>query len=209
MTVDPQLLLKYAFPGMDEVALVEMAELAKMSTYPVDTVLCHEGVEEEVFYLLAEGQVVITQRLGDEDRLLRYGNPGDYFGEMALIANTPRNATVRTVVETTVLEIDKKTFIEMIRQNPVIALTMFRTSVGWLRANDKAALEELGRQKRELERAYYELQTQERLRTEFLTTLAHELRTPLTSATGFMQLLKNAAIAGPAREMALERIASN
>lgn len=209
MTVDPQMLLRSAFPGMDENALSEMARLAMINTYPADTVLCHEGAEEEVFYLLGDGQVVITQRLGDEDRLLRYGNPGDYFGEMALIANTPRNATVRTITEATVLEIDKATFIEMIRQNPVIALTMFRTSVGWLRANDKAAIDGLSRQKRELEEAYFELQTQEGLRTEFLTTLAHELRTPLTSATGFMQLLKNAAIAGPARDMALDRISSN
>src|SRR5215475_370639 len=113
MTIDAQLLLKYAFPGMDDDALVEMARLALQNTYPADTVLCHEGMEEEVFYLLGEGQVVITQQLGDEERVLRYGNPGDYFGEMALIANTPRNATVKTTTDATVLEIDKATFIEM------------------------------------------------------------------------------------------------
>src|SRR5262245_58215598 len=208
MTVEPISLLKQVFAGMSDEALVQMAWLTQIRTYPPETILCHEGAEEDVFYIVGEGQVVITQQLGNEERFLRYSGPGQYFGEMALIANTPRNANVRTTVETTVLEIDKASFIEMIRQNPIIALTMFRTTVGWLRANDTAAIAALNRQKQEIERAYDELQTQERRRSEFLTTLAHELRTPLTTANGFMQLIKSGAMSGPALQMGLDKVAN-
>jgi signal transduction histidine kinase len=208
MTVEPISLLKQVFAGMSDEALVQMAWMTQVRTYPPDTVLCHEGAEEDVFYIIGEGQVSISQQLGNEERFLRYSGPGQYFGEMALIANTPRNANVRTTVETTVLEIDKASFVEMIRQNPIIALTMFRTTVGWLRANDTAAIAALSRQKQEIQRAYDELQIQERRRSEFLTTLAHELRTPLTTANGFMQLIKSGAMSGPALQMGLDKVAS-
>ncbi len=207
MTVEPISLLKQVFPGMSDEALVQMAWMTHIRTYPPETVLCHEGAEEDVFYIVGEGQVIITQQLGSEERFLRYSGPGQYFGEMALIANTPRNANVRTTVETTVLEIDKSRFVEMIRQNPIIALTMFRTTVGWLRANDTASIAALNRQKQEIERAYDELRTQERRRSEFLTTLAHELRTPLTTANGFMQLIKSGTMSGPALQMGLDKVA--
>src|SRR5260221_8707574 len=191
MSFDALTLLKQVFPGMDETALVQMARIAKKEDYPADTMLCHEGALEEVFYILGEGQVIVTQQLGDEERFLRYSEPGQYFGEMALIANSPRNANVRTTVDSSVLEIDKEAFIEMMRQNPIIALTMFRTSVGWLRSNDTAAITALSRQKAELQQAYDTLRIQERQRSEFLTTMAHELRTPLTSASGYMQLIRS------------------
>jgi signal transduction histidine kinase len=208
MAIEPIGLLKQVFPGMSVDALVELAWLTTTHTYPPDTLLCHEGVEEDVFYIIGEGQVMVTQRFGDEERLLRYAGPGQYFGEMALIADTPRNANVRTVVETTVLEIDKDIFAEMIRRNPIIALTMFRTTVGWLRANDAAAIAELSSQKQEIERAYHELRMQEKRRTEFLSTLSHELRTPLTTASGYMQLIKSGNMAGPALHMALDKVSS-
>jgi signal transduction histidine kinase len=208
MAVEPITLLKQVFPGMADEALVQMAWMTRVQTYPPETMLCREGAEEDVFYIVGEGQVIITQQLGSEERFLRYAGPGEYFGEMAVIANTPRNANVRTTVETTVVEIDKASFVEMIRQNPIIALTMFRTTVGWLRANDTAAIAALNRQKQEVERAYDELRTQERRRSEFLTTLAHELRTPLTTANGFMQLIKSGAMTGPALQMGLDKVAN-
>jgi signal transduction histidine kinase len=208
MTVEPKALLKQLFPVMDDAALAEITRLARMRTYPADTILCHEGVEEDIFYILGAGQAVITQQLETEERFLRYVEPGQYFGEMGLIANTPRNATVKTVVESTVLEIDKATFIEMLRQNPVIALTMFHTTVGWLRSNDRAAIAALTESKHQIEEAYEALQQQEERRSEFLTTLAHELRTPLTTANGFMQLIKSGSMNGPALQMGLDKVAS-
>src|SRR5438045_4802428 len=118
MSFDTEALLRQVFPGMDELALQGMIRLAKVHTYPPDTLLCREGAEEEVFYIIGEGQVIVTQQLGDQERFLRYSGPGQYFGEMALIANTPRNASVRTTEQSSFLEVNKATFIEMIRQNP-------------------------------------------------------------------------------------------
>ena len=76
MTIEPTALLRQVFPGMTEDALSQMAQLAQVRTYPPQTYLCREGAEEEVFYILGEGQVIITQKLGVEDRFLRTQLPG-------------------------------------------------------------------------------------------------------------------------------------
>lgn len=206
--IDPKSLLKQVFPSLEEDALTEMARYSRTNTYPEGTLLCTEGALENVFYVLAEGKVEVTKHFeaGGTEHHLRFSGPGDFFGEMALIANSPRNANVRTLETTTVIEIDKPLFIEMLRYSPAIALTMFRIAVERLRANDQRAMKELSHQKGEVEKAYSELQLQERQRTEFLTTLSHELRTPLTSANGFMSFIKGGAIQGPALAMAHEKI---
>ena len=51
--------------------------------------------------LIAEGRIVISQKIldGDEERIVRVGGRGDVAGEMALIQNAPRAATVRTTTE--------------------------------------------------------------------------------------------------------------
>ena len=206
MAFDPVELLRSVFPGMADESLLDMAQIARSTRYPAGTLLCHEGAEEEVFYIIGEGQVMISQQLAGQERVLRYSEPGEYFGEMALIADTTRNANVRTTMESAFLEIDKHTFIQLLQQNPVIALTMFQTTVGWLRSNDKRAIDEISRQKAEIEQAYHELKIQEQHRSEFLTTLAHELRTPLTTANGFMQLIKSGNMPGPALQMALTKV---
>lgn len=193
---------------MPDDARRQMAAIAKVTRYPAETLLCREGAHEEVFYIIGEGQVIISQQLGSSERFLRYADPGQYFGEMALIANSPRNANVRTTMDSAFLEVDKAAFIEILRQNPIIALTMFQNTVGWLRANDRAALDDLHRQNEQLEKAYEALQIQEKRRSEFLTTLAHELRTPLTSSNGFMKLIKSGTMTGPALQMGLDKVAS-
>ena len=105
-------LLRLAFKGLEDNELQEMATLTEIRTYPPNHVLCHEGAYEDVFYIIADGQVEITKKLieGEDERLLRLGGRGDMVGEMALIQNAPRAATVRTVTECTVLEMEKKGF---------------------------------------------------------------------------------------------------
>jgi signal transduction histidine kinase len=169
--------------------------------------LCIENAEEDIFYIVESGAVEVTKKLldGKEQWLRNYG-PGDFFGEMALISNSPRNASVRTTETTTVLEIDKGMFIELLRDSPIVALTMVSASVERLRSNDRLMFRELNAQKQAVEQAYAELQAEERRRTEFLTSLSHELRTPLTSASGFMQMIQKGNISGPILTMALEKV---
>jgi len=71
-----------------------------------------EGEEvAQIFYIIEKGSVVVTQR--DEkgiDRVVNRKGPGDYFGEVALLENKPRNATVMTSEDSVLLCLERETF---------------------------------------------------------------------------------------------------
>src|SRR5512137_2563313 len=96
-----------------------LRQVAAVKQYPAGTVLCHQGALEKVFYILRQGTARITQRLSDtEEILIALRNPGEFFGEMALVDNSPRSATVTAVTSVEVLEIDEATFKQVLRSSP-------------------------------------------------------------------------------------------
>ena len=136
-------LLRLAFKGLDEGELQEMAALTQLRNYPPDHVLCHEGAYEDVFYIVAEGSLVITKKMLNEpgERVLRVGGRGDLVGEMALIQNAPRAATVRTLTSCTMLEMGKKDFESILSKSPRMAIDIIRITLDRMRANDHIRVE--------------------------------------------------------------------
>ncbi len=207
MAVDPVELLMEVFPDVSRDVLTAIARLADLKTYPGNTILCTEGDVGNTFYLVGSGEVAISKKMShDEVRILRRGKRGEFFGEMALLHDALRSATVTTVSETIVLELDRTTFVAAIQQNPSMVLTLIRTMIDRMRANDAQALADLRAEKEKVEQAYEELQRQEQKRDEFLDTMAHELRTPLTAAKGYIQLVKAGMVQGPTLNMAVDKI---
>ncbi len=183
MAIEPIDLLEKAFPSLAYDELKHLAGLAKVHTYPPETILCHEGAYEQTFYLISEGTVVITKRFDENEELvLRQAGPGEFFGEMAIIQDAPRSATVSTIKETTVLEIDKEALEQALNQNAALALSMIRTTFDRLRQNDIMTI-------RELREAFQTLAQLDKAKLDFIQVAAHELRTPLTVMRGYGSML--------------------
>ncbi|MGD8403998.1 MAG: ATP-binding protein [Anaerolineales bacterium] len=161
-----------------------MAKLSHFHTYPAGHILCQEGAEEDVFYIIAEGSVLITQQLSDEEdeRILRTGDKGDVIGEMALIQSEPRSATVRTTSVCTTLEMDKKDFETILSHSPRLANNIIRITLDRIRANDRVAVEDLQKTNKILRQL-------DRNKLDFIQVASHELRTPLTVIKGYVELL--------------------
>ena len=202
--------LAKAFPGIPESEALKLVEKGQVASYPAGTDLCVEGNVEEVFYVLLSGEVKVTKEINPNDnRLLKFLNPGDFFGEMGIIHDAPRAATVSTTTESSVLEIDKEGFQEVLQQSSTVSLAMVREVSRRLRENDEMAIEDLRIKAGELAHAYQQLAELDMARREFLTTIAHELRTPLTSASGFLQMIKMGYLEGGALDEALEKVSRN
>ncbi|MFN7211059.1 MAG: ATP-binding protein, partial [Aggregatilineales bacterium] len=186
MAIQPLEVLQRTFPGIQsEAELAQLAQLARQATYPPDTVLCREGAYEKVLYLICEGEVIITKRfdtLSEEHLVLRRATSGEYFGEMAIISDAPRSATVTTTKETTVLEIDQDVFRTILERNADLALQMVRQTFERLRQNDRMTLEEL-------RKAFQTLEKLDRAKLDFIEVTAHELRTPLTIMRGYASMM--------------------
>jgi len=183
-TYDKISLLRLAFEGLEEAELQEMADLSRFSAYPANHVLCQEGAYEEVMYIVAEGNVLITQQMGDieGERVLRIGGKGDLVGEMALIQSAPRSATVRTTNPCVMLEMDQKDFETILRRSPRMANDIIRITLDRIRENDRTAIEELQKNIKFLRHL-------DRNKMEFIQVAAHELRTPVTVLKGYANLL--------------------
>jgi len=168
---------------LEEKELKEVAELTRFRSYPTNHILCHEGADEDVLYIVAEGNVVIAQKMSDDrERILRVGGKGDVVGEMALIQNAPRSASVRTISACTMLEMEKKDFETILRRSPRMAIDIIRITLDRIRENDQVAIADL-------QKTNQVLRQLDRNKLEFIQVTAHELRTPLTVLKGYVNML--------------------
>ena len=146
-------------------------------------VLCQENELAYTFYIILEGQVEVSKALDPtHPRVLKNLGSGDFFGEMALIHNAPRAATVKTLTPTTVLEIHKEDFDRLVQRSASLSLALARETSRRLRENDEMAIEDLRLKAGEVASAYQKLAEQEFARREFLDRVSHELRPRLTTA---------------------------
>ena len=186
-------LLQLVYKGLGDETLAEIAELSHIHSYPADHLLCREGAYEDVLYIIADGHVSITQQLDDEEgeRILRIGGKGDVVGEMGLIQNAPRAASVRTTTPCTTLEMGKDDFEAILSKNPRIAIDLIGITLDRLRENDQRAI-------LDLQKTNKILRQMDRNKTEFIQVTAHELRTPLTVLKGYVNVLQ-ASLNGDAK----------
>ena len=206
----PSRVIPRAFPGIKPGEVEELIANCQVKAYPGGTILCRENEVEHIFYMILEGEVKVTKLVNaSEVRLLKTLGAGDFFGEMAIIHNAPRAATVTTTSPVVVLELDKKAFDRVLEKSSSIAMAMVREISSRLRANDEMAVEDLRVRASELAQAYQKLAEEELARRDFLSNIAHELRTPLMSASGYLHLLKKGAINGEQLGNAVETIDRN
>ena len=185
-TLDKIALLRLAFKGLDDSELEEIAELTEFHTYPAGHILCTEDEFEDVLYIVADGKISISKLMGegDDEKTLRLGGRGDMIGEMALIQNAPRAATVRTITECTVLEMEKQDFEIILSRSPRMAIDIIRITLDRIRSNDKSVIENLQNTNKVLRQL-------DRNKMEFIQVAAHELRTPLTVLNGYVKVLQS------------------
>ena len=93
---------------------------------PKGTVLFRVGEPGKEMYVLQSGKVAISKKVRDVEKVLAILGPGEFFGEMAIIANKPRNASATVAEDAKLLVIDPKTFESMIRGNAEIAVRMIK-----------------------------------------------------------------------------------
>jgi len=187
----PSRIIPRAFPGIKPDEIEELISNSQVRSYAPGSILCYENAIEDRFYMILEGDVEVTKVINNTDtRLLKTLGSGDFFGEMALIHNAPRAATVTAKTRLTTLELDKASFNRVLKNSTTIAMAMVSEISDRLRENDQMAVDDLRMRASELAQAYQKLAEQEFARREFLTNVAHELRTPLMVASGYLQMMQ-------------------
>lgn len=206
----PAKIIPRAFPGITPGEVAELINNSQLKNYPPGSVLCQENAIEDTFYLILEGEVEVTKRINNnETRLLKTLGAGDFFGEMALIHNAPRAATVKTVTPLIVLEIHREAFDRVLKRSSSVSMAMVREISRRLRENDAMAIDDLRLRAGELAEAYQKLAELDVARREFLTNVAHRLRTPLTVAVGYLDLIGQGGIPAGQLQPTLDTVSRN
>ncbi len=90
--------------------------------------IIRQGEPGSRFYIINSGKVEVVRRTGTTENVLATLGPGKYFGEVALLRDSYRTATVRAVEDTTVLSIARKDFTLLVQNLPILEQAMSETS---------------------------------------------------------------------------------
>ena len=108
------------FAGQDAPAVRAALERAEMRTFPPGGVILREGDPADAYYVLQSGSVGVTQ--GPANRRVAELSQGDGFGELGLLRNAPRAATVTAGPEgASALLLNREAFLEMVAASDLVA----------------------------------------------------------------------------------------
>lgn len=91
-------------------------------------VIFWEGDRETKMYFVKSGHVVVSKKVkGNVEEVLARFGPCDFFGELSLVDDSPRSATVQTESETVLLILEKKKILELEKTLPQVSSKFYRS----------------------------------------------------------------------------------
>jgi CRP-like cAMP-binding protein len=119
------------FATMDEEEINLLLSRLRAEDCSPGQVIIRQGDKGDKFYIIAQGHVEVTQR--DErgvSEIVNQLDRGDYFGELALLRDAPRNATCRATVPTKVLSLSRDDFDRLVKARFALREKVDR-SIAW------------------------------------------------------------------------------
>lgn len=111
--------------GLADDVLYALAEKAKSAKFSRQTTIVMEGDETSSLYIILSGKVrIYSSDDKSKEVTLLIQEPGSYFGEIALLSDEPRSASVVTLEPTTCAVISKMDFVNWLMANPVVAIAL-------------------------------------------------------------------------------------
>jgi len=120
------------FADLSDDLIENVCELSEQIDLESGDVIIEEGSESEEMYVVAEGELVVTKLSGGKEVELARINPGEVVGEIALLDEAPRTATVAASAKTLAIKIPVSAF-EALLGDPRVVRRMFRTVTSRLR----------------------------------------------------------------------------
>ena len=112
-----------------------------LTRYQAGEIIIQENDLGETAYVITQGRVEVSKELQGQKVHLAYLGAGETFGEMSMIDEKPRSATVTAVSETVVSEIRRDDFFNSFQTDPQVALQLLKVLFERLREADARILE--------------------------------------------------------------------
>lgn len=129
------------FEDLDDRSIRAIANAVVEQSYEPGQEIVREGDTGVGAFIIRSGRVEVIQTRGGEQVKLGEMKQGDFFGEMALLDEFPRSATVRAIEPTTCLGLTRWHFRGIMESHPQIALGLLPILTRRVRNAEKAAVE--------------------------------------------------------------------
>ena len=148
-------------PALDLFLLQLASQYSLARTYKAGEILFTEGQPGNTMLLVLQGELEIRKKIDDLDhfRIIATRGPGDFLGEMAIVEESPRFATVIASTDCEVLEFSRANFERAIQEQPALATRVLRSLSQKLRESDSSRILELEENNRALAVSNEELTT--------------------------------------------------
>lgn len=115
------------FSGLDDYALERLVAMSTEITLQPGELLIREGEIGDAMYIIVEGKVQVRKKARDGDIVLAERGAGDVIGEMSVLDQAPRVASVLALAPVRALVIDQETFMALLDWSPTAARAILKT----------------------------------------------------------------------------------
>ena len=109
------------FGNLSDTMLEQLEGKVKLKSFNQADVIFREGDPGDSLYIIRHGFVKITKKSGDKDQIIAYLAQGSYFGEMALLEDEKRSATVSAFTKVETIQVVKDEFNTLLLSDPKLA----------------------------------------------------------------------------------------
>lgn len=111
------------FEGLTPFQRAKIAKYFRQQNYEPKARIIKEGEPGDGMFVIKDGAVKIVKQLTDtEEQVLANLVDGDFFGEIALLDNSPRSASVYAISKVTMLELYRASLLELLDKEPKIGV---------------------------------------------------------------------------------------
>ncbi len=130
------------FADLPDADLGRLCHMAERANVPAGRVVMEEGTPGDGLYIVVAGKLEVTKRESGSEVVLAARGPGEFLGEMSLLEQGPRSATVRAVEDSELLVIQPSAFRQLLRVSPDAAASILRTMAMRLRSTESSLMEQ-------------------------------------------------------------------
>ncbi len=187
------------FKDLSEEYILQIAEVVKEVNYKKGEIIFEENTNADAFYIINKGEVEILKKGNtDKEEILAIKKCQDVFGEMAVIDDLPRSATIKAKTNVELLKLSKDIFNELMKSFPHISIEIARNICSTVRSTNINYIADLEKRNKQLKNAYEKLKNtqSELIRLEklsvvgkFASLIIHDIKSPMSNIQAYSELI--------------------
>jgi len=186
------------FETLNLSSLKKIQKLLRIRNFKKGKTIIREGEIGNSLFIILDGEVKVVKGRGKES----VASLGifDFFGEMSILENKPRSASVIAKKETVLLQLNRTDFEKLVSTHTRMSFEIMKTLSSRIRETDTKLIEDLKAKNKELKKTYNNLKNmqEELIKAERLSTIGkvtrgiiHDLKNPLSIIKGYIEYIKN------------------